>query len=130
MGYAIALFAVLVRLSRLTCGVHVTPFGYLRELSAELRRRRSGRVRRYVVEGHTSEAPAPLVPAPRKPADNRPRTALSSVVPVVEPREVEAPPALVRGYYVAHERREALHRADRNRTGTAVLCDITERTVA
>ncbi|WP_083904489.1 hypothetical protein [Nocardiopsis kunsanensis] len=130
MGYVIALFAVLARLSRPTCGVHVTPFGYLRELSAELRRRRSGRVRRYVAEGHTSEAPAPLVPAPRKPADGRPRTVLSSLAPVVEPREAEAPAALVRGYYVTHERREALRRAGRNPLGATVLCDITEGAVA
>ncbi|GAA1459328.1 hypothetical protein NE857_26815 [Nocardiopsis exhalans] len=133
MGYVIALFAVLVRLFRPTNGTHTSPFGYLRELSAELRRVRSGRVRRYVVslpaaDGRTGPALPPLVPAPRRPADDTPRAVLARVpadyVPVVDTDAVAEPADIVRGFYREHERKEALRRADASRLGLAVLSEI------
>ena len=131
MPNPIALLCLILRTLRPTRGLHTSPLGYLRELSAELSaRRRSRRVRRYaehlptVAEDDTATEPAPLVPAPRRPLDNLRRTALSAAVPVVDPREVQAPAALVRGYYVAHERRQAEKEADRQRLGIAVLMDI------
>lgn len=134
MRYFTALFAVLVRLFRPTNGVHTSPLGYFRELVSETSafRRRASRVRRYAVDVPTvAELPAsslpPIVPAPRKPLDDRPRTALSAAVPVVDPREVQAPAALVRGYYREHERRQAEKEADRQRLAVAVLMDIAER---
>lgn len=129
MDHVTAFLCAFVRLFRPTNGTHTSPLGYLRELVSETSalRRRSSRVRRYVSDASTvAELPAssPIVPAPRKPLDDRPRTALSAAVPVVDAREAQAPAALVRGYYVAWERREALRRADANRLGVAVLWGI------
>lgn len=42
----VALFAMLVRLSRPSRGLHTTPYGYAHQLTSEIRRR-SRRVRRY-----------------------------------------------------------------------------------
>lgn len=142
MGYFTALFA---RLLRTTRGVHTSPYGYLRELSAEFRRVRSRRVRRYVIpvlegprgsgEEITPPVPAPPIPAPRRPADDRLRTALSAAVPVVDPAAVTAPAAPVRGHYRHYEQRTgqqytgqsctARQRTDRTRLGTALLWDLT-----
>ncbi|GHD37657.1 hypothetical protein GCM10007147_45830 [Nocardiopsis kunsanensis] len=112
MPNPIALLRLILRVLRATHGLHASPDGLVRGLFMELRRNRSGRVRPYVAETGTSEVPTPMVPLPRKPADDRPRTALSAAVPVVDAREVQAPAALVRGYYVAWERREALRAAE------------------
>lgn len=98
------LLAFLVRLFRPTRGAHTTPFGYLYELGAEVRRRRSRRVRRYVenlaafqpATAEPSPEPEPTVPTPPVPA---PR------LPIEDPHHrVE----LVRGPYRAWEARQAL----------------------
>lgn len=90
MPYVTALLSLLVRLLRPTRGAHTTAFGYLRELGGEMRRRRSRRVRRYVVAptdlttAHlpdpeplpptppvpASPIPAPPIPAPRRPIED------------------------------------------------------------
>ncbi|GAB3749732.1 hypothetical protein GCM10027590_68370 [Nocardiopsis nanhaiensis] len=121
MNILVSLLAVFARLFRPSQGVHVTPFGYIRELLAEVPRRRSPRVRPYVADAPHA---LPPVPSPRRPVDALPRTALSAARPVVDPRTVAEPAALVRGHYVAHERREAQRRTDRDRLGIAVLTDI------
>lgn len=135
MPNPIALLCLTVRAFRPTRGVHTSPYGYLRELFAELRRNRARRVRRYAetipssADTETRTEPSPLVPASRPPADDLPRTLVpvpADYVPVVDPHSLEAPVALVRGYYRAWERREALRRVDRSRLGVAVLHTIAE----
>lgn len=79
------LLAFLIRLFRPTRGAHTTPFGYLYELGAEARRRRSRRVRRYVQHlpplqhpattftweaGTEPVSPTPSIPAPRPPIED------------------------------------------------------------
>lgn len=139
MGHLIALFAVFSRLLRPSNGVHTSPFGYLRELRAELRATlRARRVSRSAEEVPTSTETTPgkstarestsVIPAPRKPADDLPRTAMSAAVPVVNPENIPEPAALVRGHYREHERRQAQRRADRERLALAVLCDIARTT--
>lgn len=138
MGYLTALFAVFVRLLRPSGGLHSDPCGYFRAVTAEVRRRRSTRVRRYAPtvpalaenEDHGTE-PAPSIPHPRRPLDTNGlprvlRDVPAAYVPVVDPVVVVPQAALVRGYYVAHERREALRRADRDRLGLAVLIDVAD----
>lgn len=132
MHTLLALCAVLARLPRPSNGVHVTPFGYVRELVGEFRRpRRARRVRRYteeavpaITEHVTRDVPAPRVPAPRKPSDDHARTAFSAAVPVVNPKAVAEPAALVRGHYRDWERRQAQQRVDKNRLAGAPLWDI------
>lgn len=85
MPYVTALLSLLVRLLRPTRGAHITAFGYLRELGGEMRRRRSCRVRRYVIApadlttAHlpvpeplpsTPPVPTPPIPAPRRPIED------------------------------------------------------------
>ena len=105
MSYVTALLSLLVRLSRPTRGAHTTAFGYLRELGGEMRRRRSRRVRRYVLapsDHATAHSPAPeppptpSVPTPPVPAPRRP---IEDASPRVE---------IVRGPYRAWESRRAL----------------------
>ena len=94
MKTLLAVCTVLVRLLRPTRGIHASPSGYLRELGGELRRRRSGRVRRYVADmpaaltttspssrpltvapvsgKNENDAPIPHAPTPRTPAPNTP----------------------------------------------------------
>lgn len=101
MKTLLALLSLLVRLLRPTRGAHTTAFGYLRELDAEMRRRRSRRVRRYVVAptevatAHFPEPeplpPTPPVPTPPIPAPRRP---IKDAYPQVE---------IVRGPYRAWE---------------------------
>ncbi|GAA1456601.1 hypothetical protein NE857_33510 [Nocardiopsis exhalans] len=123
MGYVTALFAMPARMLRPTRGWHTSPYGYFRELFAELRRNRARRVRRYaenvpfVFEVGSRPEPAPFVPAPRRPADH---------VPVADPHALEDPDELVPGYYRDWERKEALRRVDRSRLGVAVLHTIAE----
>ncbi len=137
MPNPIALLCLIIRAVRPTRGAHTSPYGYLRELSAELRRNRARRVRRYAetvpfvseVEPRTKSAPPAPAPAPSRPAD-----ALSpklvpvpiDCVPVVDPRSSETQVELVRGYYREWERKEALRRVDRNRLGVAVLHTIAQ----
>ncbi|WP_230480301.1 hypothetical protein [Nocardiopsis kunsanensis] len=140
---------VLVRLLRPTRGIHTSPSGYLRELGAELRRRRSGRVRRYVADmpaalatdptsyepphlapapdRNEHNAPTPHVPAPRRPSDDRPSRAFQKRPSHGAPVPQYDPDDLARAYLRAHEHRalaSAQRRADRTRLGVAVLCDI------
>ena len=129
MNSLLLLVFAIVRLLRPSDGLHADPCGYFRAVASEVRRRRSTRVRRFApsapATAESSTKPAPLVPAPRKPADGRPvRTALSAMVPVVDPREVELPAAMVRPGYRAHERRMTRLAADRDRLEAAVLLDL------
>ena len=135
MPNPIALLCLIIRAVRPTRGVHTSPYGYLRELFAELRRNRARRVRRYaeavpfVANTESRTEPAPLVLAPRQPADDLPRTLApvpADYVPVVDPHALEVPVALVRGYYCDWGRKEALRRVDRSRLGVAVLHTIAE----
>lgn len=135
MGHVTALFAMPVRMFRPTRGAHTSPYGYLRELIAELRRSRARRVRRYaetvpfVSEGGPRREPAPLVPAPRPAVDGPPHTPATvptDDVPVVDQHSLGAQVELVRGYYREWERKEALRRVDRSRLGVAVLHTIAE----
>ncbi|GHD36025.1 hypothetical protein GCM10007147_42960 [Nocardiopsis kunsanensis] len=135
MNHLISLCAMIIRLLRPSDGLHADPCGYFRAVASEVRRRRSTRVRRFAPSApattQSSTEPAPLVPAPRKPADARPaRTALSAMVPVVDPREVEPPAAMVRPGYRAYERQMAHPAVDRDWLGIVVpldLSNITER---
>ena len=133
MGYLTALFAVFPRLFRPTRGVHTSPLGYFRELTAEYLRRRSRRVRRYVESNpfaagaSTFENPAPLVPAPRRPADKVPRTpvpAMAPHAPVADPTAVAGPATMVREFYLAHERRQEQRRPARPRPVITVLSEL------
>lgn len=129
MAQLIGFLSLLVRMVRSSQATHSAPFGRVMGVVEELRRTRSSRVRRYAVDVPPFEGAAPVIPAPRRPADDAPRTlptfrVPADYVPVVDPHEVAEPAALVRGYYVAYERREALRRTDRDRLGLAVLADI------
>lgn len=129
MNHLISLCATIIRLLRPSDGLHAYPCGYFRAVASEVRRRRSTRVRRFApsapATAQSSTEPVPLVPAPRKPADARPvRTALSAMTPVVDPREVETPAAMVRPGYRTYERHMARLAADRDRLGVAVLADL------
>jgi len=145
MGYLTALIACVARLFRPSQGVHTSPFGYLRELAFEMRRRRSSRVRRYAVvlpvaqDSDPREVPVGI-PVPRRPLDDLPRagvqpsprttdaglprTAMSAVRSAMEPH-VQPQAAMVRPVYRRWEceRARAEHRArvDRDRLGLAVL---------
>lgn len=109
MSYVTALLSLLIRLSRPTRGAHTSAFGYLRELGGEVRRRRSRRVRRYVLapadhaaahspgpEPLPTTPPLPSVPAHPIPAPRRPIEDASLRVEIV------------RGPYRAWETRRAL----------------------
>ncbi|WP_152521302.1 hypothetical protein [Nocardiopsis ganjiahuensis] len=115
--------------------MHTSPYGYLRELIAELRRNRARRVRRYaetvpfVSEVEPRTASAPPTPAPSRPADDLPPTPVplpADDLPAVDPRSMEPSAVLVRSYFREWERREALRRVDRSRLGVAVLHTIAE----
>ena len=96
MPYVTALLSLLVRLLRPTRGAHTTAFGYLRELGGEVRRRRSRRVRRYVVaptEVATAHLPDPE-PLPPTPPIPTPRRPIEDAYPQVD---------IVRGPYRAWE---------------------------
>ncbi|GAB3692623.1 hypothetical protein [Nocardiopsis oceani] len=122
MGYVTALLTLLTRLFRPTRGVHVSPYGYLWGLAAELRRRRSHRVRKYITalpctaDAESRAEPTPLIPAPRRPLDDGPPSAHSSVrvQPTTRslPRGAETQVDIVRGPYRAWEAREALRRTN------------------
>lgn len=121
-----ALLCLMVRVLRPTRGVHTSPYGYLRGLSAEFRRVRSRRVRRYVapaIEGQreTRAENTPPVPAPRRPAHDRIRTALSAAVPVVDSAAVAEPAALVRGHYRHYEQRTGQQKTGQQNTGRTRL---------
>lgn len=98
-----ALLCLMIRVLRPCRGTHTTAFGYFRELSFELRRNRSRRVRRYVHVPHVvskiDAQPAPPIPAPRGPADDESSDAL---LPIYG-RETASD--LVRGYYLIQEER-------------------------
>ncbi|MGW5874948.1 hypothetical protein ACWFMI_00145 [Nocardiopsis terrae] len=135
MPNPIALLCLIFRTVRPTRGVHTSPYEYLRELLAEIRRNRARRVRRYaetvpfVADTGLSTEPAPPVPAPRRPADDLLRTLVPVPAdhgPRVGPYAVQAPADLVRGYYREWEREDALRRLDRSRPGVAVLHTIAE----
>ena len=133
MNSLLVLICAIVRLLRPSDGLHADPCGYFRAVASEARRHRSTRVRRFApsapATAQSSAEPAPLVPAPRKPADGRPvRTALSATTPVVDPREVEAPAALVRPGYRAYERRMPHLAVDRDWLGIAVPLDLSTLT--
>lgn len=106
MPYVTALLSLLIRLSRPTRGAHTTAFGYLRELGGEIRRRRSRRVRRYVV------APADLTTAYSPDPEPLPPTPSVPTPPVPVPRrpieDASLRVEIVRGPYRAWESRRAL----------------------
>ncbi|WP_017578540.1 hypothetical protein [Nocardiopsis kunsanensis] len=133
MNSLLALVFAIIRLLRPSDGLHADPCGYFRAVASEVRRRRSTRVRRFApsapATAQSSTEPAPLVPAPRKPVDGRPaRTALPAMPPVVGPREVEPPAALVRPSYRAYERNMAHPAVDRDWLGIAVPLDLSTLT--
>ena len=123
MNIVLSVLAVFARLVKPSQGVHTSPFGYIRELLAEIQRRRASRVRKFA-ETLPYVAELPRVPAPRAPVDALPRTALSAARPVVDPRTVAEPAAIVRPGYRQWEAREAQRRTDRDRLALAVLMDV------
>lgn len=121
MPHIIAFLACLARLFRPSQAVHSTPYGRVAGVLFELRRVRSKRVRRYAANpvparpsgpGYVSVLPVTLRPVP------------VDYVPVVDPRDVEPPAAMVRGPYVAWERAQERAYADRQRLGVAVALDV------
>lgn len=130
MSTLLAMLATLLRLLRPARGLHAAPLAIRREVREEAR---AARVRRYanpLPPRPTGPGYAFPLPPTRQPLDDAPRGVLMPVpadhVPVVDPRAVEVPADLVRGYYRDWERKEALHRVDRSRLGVAVLHTIAE----
>lgn len=133
MSTLLGFLSFLFRLVRPSQASHASPYGRVAGVLEELRRIRSGRARRFVY-ALPSAREVPALPSPRPAEIARalePRAVLARVpadyVPIVDPREVEAPAAMVRAPYVAWERRQEQRRIDRQRLGVAVLLDVATR---
>lgn len=112
MPYVTALLFLVARLVVPSRGLHAAPLALRAELRAEARARRASRVRRYL---------RPLPASPAGPGfDPVPAPAVPSAhVPVVDPRAVDVPAAIVRGYYRDFERRQAQARTIRTQEAAA-----------
>lgn len=130
MHHLMTLICLIFRALRPVRGLHAAPRVLRKELRAEARARRANRVRRYAHDVPTV-ASVPLVPAPHRAPDAAPFTAPATLapvpsdyVPVVNPREVEPPAAMVRGPFRHWEAQQTRARVDTSRLGVGVLVDI------
>lgn len=128
MHTLLAMLATLVRLLRPSHGLHAAPRALRRDLREEAR---ASRVRRYanpLPARPTGPGFASAFAAPRRPLDEALSVVLRPVpadyLPVVQAEAVSPPADIVRGFYRAHEARQALGRVDRDRLGVAVLMDL------